>query len=351
MSNKKFFYFVSDFKTINEQSENTSITNDILYFIKQDNKGEVVVIKKRNILFYNGLILVTNQSSSPRICTPNDSIFFLENSGILSLEEILLHKGFISESCSLSRKLAQNKSLSLYYLKSNNFPILNYSVSTPLKDKPFIAKKWNHTNGDGVNLCESDKEFYHRLSSDDGLIAEEYIKKEIQCSYKVLMYLQVPVGVALRISRKNEFCNKMWREIVIPLAHRKKIDKIPVFSFNQTYAYSNDIVEERNPLKEEIKLIRKALVQEKIKINKSKIPKFKSSSLLPLANKVARFFNLGRCEIDFIKHNEQYYILDVQTEISKLWKKYLGFKSNSNLIYDGLKRYNFFDRKSIPVVL
>jgi len=346
LTGKYKFFWINNFTALAEPSNNSSISNDLIHYIKTKDKGYSRAIKKEQVSIINGVVSVMSENISPIPCSPEDTFFFLPNSVAFPLENILLDLGFTADTYTTSERLVDNKILTQYYLKKLGFPVLDFKISSPFKEYPFIAKTWDHKDGDEVGLIEDANEFFDKIRREDQILVQKFISKKIQTSYKVLVFFGEPIFSILRInSEEDNFTTKLWKQLLIPLSMKANLRKLEKVIFNNQYTYNYEILSTESFSKNELSTIREAFKQEGIPIKKNDSYKFKRNTLESLAVKVAQLFKLGKCEIDFIKHNDHYYILDIKTKINPVWKEIGGFARNSQLIFEVLNNRGFFNRK------
>jgi len=353
-SKKKYFFIIDDAKrqcSLTTPTEYTSIINDIGFYIDENDKGFVTYIGNKQVAYYGGGIFISyKKDTSPLICDPRNVILFSEKHKTMPLELILMNLGYIVDTFPMVRSLLENKIATQFVLNQRKIPVLNFSVSIPKKEYPFICKTNKHEKGDKVSLIKDFTAFYKFLQREQTILCETYIDKDIQCSYKVLVYLHTPVACVLRVNdEKKEFSSEsLWKKVVIPLSSTKSLEQVIIREFDdKMHMYNYDILSARSPSKDEVELMTDVCTQEGIRISRKGKPVIKLDKLNKLAREVSYVLRAGKCEIDFIKDPQsgKYYVIDANPDICKLWKNVFNSKSVSALIYQGLCKNNFFKRK------
>jgi len=333
---KYYFFYLTDRDNVDVPSSYSKRIGDIAYLAEEDENCRLIISNKLKMDSKGGLF-VNNIS-----CNTSNSVFLVDDS---VYEAILLDYGFRAINFSLTKTIAKNKIFCQYFLRSKNIKVPPFSLNIPRESLPFIAKTSDHSNGNGTelirNLSQWDEISNRKyLSKRQHHICEFYIRKPLQCDYKIYIFVDTILAVLFRVNLKiNTFDPKIGSNgLEIPLKPPRQLKRYQIPIEERGFSTIKKVLTDfkRKIKNDEFVILKDALKQEKILVNEHSVPVITNNfPPIHLARKVAETLRLGLCEIHITTDRIGVpYVLDVNPEVGANIAKVCDKKLLYNLIKD-----------------
>jgi len=305
MTNFFFFYITSKDSLFNPSSW-TSDINDIAYLVKEDPNCSLIMSPNLTIDERRG-VFVKNTA-----CHPNNCIFLFDDLITNPYESLLFHLGFRAINFDISKRIANNRILCRAFLSRYNLKLIPYTINSPFTKFPFIIKTLDHDFGDDTKLIFNELDYKNFKEEHPHTISEFYIKKAIQCDYKILVFLDIILGAIIRINPKIYTFEPELDDIALKIPIKPSISLLDLKIRAGEKIY-------RHLEHSELTFIKEAFQQEKITLNRRYVPQV-SKNFLPfqLALNTVKVLKLGLAQVHILTDKlNQAYVLDVDTKLTK----------------------------------